>query len=111
MGAQWDRAGGRARVPRIADLAPFVMRQPPLFLPGLLVLVAWARIGSRLLGFFSSHWPLLSCMQYSQSSSHHLNTTSTSNFTHLRTHERTITSTCSLCTSLMRYFLSYFVPL
>jgi len=67
MGAQWDRAGGRARVPRVADLVPFAVRQPLLFfLPGLQVLVAWARIGSRFLVYsallwfiFSSHSPRL----------------------------------------------------
>src|SRR5229473_4628949 len=46
MGAQWDRAGGRARVPRIADLvAPFMMRQSHLFISSfriLLMPVAWA---------------------------------------------------------------------
>jgi hypothetical protein len=68
MGAQWDRAGGRARVPRVADLAPFVVRQPLLFfLPGLQVLVAldayWIAIlgllCSPLVSFFPSHSPRL----------------------------------------------------
>ena len=40
MGAQWDRAGGRARVPRIADLAPScdannLSPSPPPLLPDL----------------------------------------------------------------------------
>ena len=59
MGAQWDRAGGRARVPRAADLAPFAVRPPLLFfLPGQLVLVALGAYWIAILGLLCS--PLVS---------------------------------------------------
>ena len=58
MGTQWDWARGRARVPRIADLARFlgcdVMRQPPLL--DMFVPVARARIGLQVLA--ACHAPL-----------------------------------------------------
>jgi hypothetical protein len=51
MGAQWDWAGGRAWVPRIADLAPFrgATTLPLFFFRVCSCSSLWARIGSRFL--------------------------------------------------------------
>jgi hypothetical protein len=90
MGAQWDRAGGCAWVPRIADLALLVMQTTSAFLrvgscsSHLGALLDHNSFSTLLSSRFISSLiclATLACNTPHSSSHHHLNTTSTSKTT------------------------------
>jgi hypothetical protein len=126
MGAQWDRAGGRARVPRIADLAPcdatisLSLSSGSCSCPSLGRILdrnSWSTLLSSRVSFLCLIHLALSCIQHSHSSSpsqyhQHLQDP---NFS--PTHARFFimdghykpAETCPLCTSVIDVLLSLFL--